>query len=357
MTEAKSNDNPDVVQQVSGEDQLDVQNLITKAAGNILNKSSKEESKPEETEETEAVEDTESTDNVGDTEETKTEEVNEEETSGEETEDTDVLSQIDFDALSDDDKQEIAKRVGSGAGKEIGKLRKELAEAKKQSEALQSQLEEGFAPADDNQYAKVKDVAKLDDTEKQINQALEYYQGRALSGDWDVNNEGDEGIFDGQGKFWTKDAVKQGVLAMQKQTRDIALQRQRIRDLGDIERYESNEFEKTKEELAWLQEEDSEQFKEFKKLTEDSELKHLERVAPKWGKRLKRILAHYVNSVSAPKPTGKLNLPLKQAKKIGSASNAASANPNGNKRRGKAMEKINSGDYGDDDLAAMMFGR
>lgn len=121
------------------------------------------------------------------------EESDEEETEGveegaeeEESEEEEVLSKIDVSSLTDDEKAELAKELGSGAGKTIGKQRKQIREleAKLKSAEEATKKAVALAPASDNPYSKIHKAEEVsseleqaqtnvDFWDKQLDQAIE----------------------------------------------------------------------------------------------------------------------------------------------------------------------------------------
>lgn len=363
MTENTSNANSEGVTEDSEESPINPRDLIA----NALNGNEQPDAEVEETE----VEDPESEVATEESDATEEDEESNTEESENESDEQDVLSQIDFEAADEDtlkafgeslaDKMTaqqaalISQFIGSKGGSEYGKMRSELKKAKQMNEDILSKL----VPAD-NQYASIKDEGELQTTETNISQALDYYQDRALRGDWDSNDDGDEGIKDGNGKFWTREQVAQGVKDMHKQIRDIDKQRQRLKDLKNLPNIEASEFEKAESELGWLKEKEGEKYKEYAKLAEDPQIAILESIAPNIHARLKRIMAHAVNSMQGG-TTKKVPVKLPLKSKAHSASNIGSGAQSGargksNKQLSQARNKISSGNYDRNDVRALIAG-
>jgi hypothetical protein len=368
MSSKTTSGNPVAVEDTGELDEIDLQNLVQNAVGDSFKPKSQEAPKADkeaedETEEVEEVEETETTDE----EEAETDE----EAEGEKGDD--VLSQIDFDKLSADDAEQLGqelyrllgadkasafgKAFSSTAGRDIGDLRRDRAKWKETAEKLQKQLDEGLSKfTSDNPFSSIQDEEQLDKVESDMTKALEYYQTKALEGDWEENDKGEEGLYDGRGDFYTRKQISAALRNMQSNIRHVATQRQKLRDLGDITKSESAEFEKVKELLTWLSDKESDKYKRFKSLSEDSELQLVSRIAPKLGAKLNKILAYYVEGESKPTATKKkLVLPRKATAVSGSMGGARPAGGSGNKSRQKLQEKLNSGDYTEDDLTALLF--
>lgn len=355
MTDEIQSDNPDVANEESG-DEITEDSLIADLAKNLEATESKE-SEEETEEEAEAEESTDSTDEGESTEDEEEEESEEE---AEEAEEDDVLSQIDFDALTDEQKAELAKELGSGAGKEIGKLRSESRAKDEEISKLKAQLDEGLAQLipDDNMFSKITDPDKLKETEKSTKDLIQYYQPKALRGEWEFNDAGDEGVL-ADGKFYSKEQVISGIEAAQEQLSHIEKQKQRIKELKSLSGAESKEMEKAKGELSWLDDDSSDTYKKYKELIDDPEVDLLKRIAPKLGAKISRLLAHATNSMSgAPKAKTKIKLPRKKAKAVsGQLGAASSAKPTKGRAKAKeaARKRMLSGEGSLEDIITASF--
>lgn len=284
----------------------------------------------------------------------ETEEEAEEEEDTDESEDEpegdDVLSQIDFDALTDEQKQEIAKAVGSGAGKELGKLRGEIRELKESKDLLQKQLDEGLSKMlpTNNPHSDIHTIEDLDKKETEVEGSYRYLDNLL---------RGTEEYFEIQGKDVDRATVGQWKDHYEAQVKAIPAQRKAIKELESIQGLTNEEVEKAKAEVKFFEDEESSQFKEWKKLTNDAEFSLMARAFPKLGAKLARALAHSV-AFQSKKPVGKIKLPLKKAKPInGTSGGAKSATPNrGKKKQSDAVRKrIQSGEYTEEDLMASIF--
>jgi hypothetical protein len=283
------------------------------------------------------------------------EEEAEDETEEEGEEDSeDVLSQIDFDALTDDQKQAIAKEIGSGAGKELGKLRGEIRELKEGKESLQKQLDEGLSKMlpTNNPHSDIHSLEDLDTKAESIESSYRYMD-KLLRG---TDEYFDISLNNGKTEEWDRAKVGQWKDYYEEQVKAIPAQRKAIKELESIQGLTNEEVEKAKAEVKFFEDEESSQFKEWKKLTNDSEFSLMARAFPKLGAKLARALAHSVEFKSK-KPIGKIKLPLKKAKPInGQIGGAKSATP----RRGKKKvsdsvnKRIQSGDYDDEDIMASL---
>ena len=355
MATKQSNGNTDTVaESVEGEfDEIAFEASLEKLDPTLINSEepavdTSEESETEEEEEAEAEEAEETTES----EEEETEEEAEEE---EEEEGEDVLSQIDFDALTDDQKQAIAKEIGSGAGKELGKLRGEIRELKEGKESLQRQLDEGLSKMlpTNNPHSDIHSLEDLD-TKADSSESSYRYMDKLLRG---TEEYFDIPMSDGKTEEWDRAKVGQWKDYYEGQLKAIPAQRKAIKELESIQGLTNEEVEKAKAEVKFFEDEESSQFKEWKKLTNDGEFSLMARAFPKLGAKLARALAHSVEFKSK-KPIGKIKLPLKKAKPInGTAGGAKTSKPNqGKKKPSDAMRKrFQSGEQTEEDIMASIF--
>lgn len=350
MAKDKSSGNSDTatVESEEGEfSEIDFESRLAQLDPTLDSSEETPEVIPDESEDTE--EDSEADEAEGEIEE-EAEEEDDAEESEEEPEGDDVLSQIDFDALTDEQKQEIAKAVGSGAGKELGKLRGEIRELKEGKDLLQKQLDEGLSKMlpTNNPHSNIHTIEDLDKKETEVEGSYRYLDGLL---------RGTEEYFEIQGKEVDRATVGQWKDHYEAQVKSIPAQRKAIKELESIQGLTNEEIEKAKAEVKFFDDEESSQFKEWKKLTGDSEFSLMARAFPKLGAKLARALAHSV-AFQSKKPVGKIKLPLKKAKPInGTVGGAKSATPSrGNKKQSDAARKrIQSGEYTEEDLMASIF--
>ena len=356
MAKDKSNGNSDPVTFESEEDgfsEIDFENRLAQLDPTLTN--SKEPIADLSAESEEDEEETEAEEVEEESEESEEEEQEETEDEEEESESDDVLSQIDFDALTDEQKQEIAKAVGSGAGKELGKLRKEGREKDEKIESLQKQLDEGLSKMlpTNNPHSEIHTIEALEEKATSL-EANYRYMDKLLRG----TDEFFEIPMTGGGtEEWDRDKVGQWKDFYEQQARAIPAQRKAIKELASIQGLTNEEVEKAKAEVSFFSDEESSQFKEWKQLTNDAEFSLMARAFPKLGAKLARALAHSV-AFKSKKPVGKIKLPLKKAKPInGTSGGARSATPNRGKKKQSesARKRFQSGDYTEEDLVASIF--
>jgi hypothetical protein len=294
--------------------------------------------------------------------------VDEEVTDDEEGSD-DILSQIDVEALDEEGVLSLGSRlaeilspqqaalvaqaIGSKGGTEYGKMRSELKKAQQLNEDILSKINPSSS-----EFSSISDEGELDKTEAEIIQRLDYFQGKALPGDWDYDEDGNEGVKDASGKVWAKDVVVDGVKHMQKQLRELDRQRQSVREEQYLPKLEKAELEKAEGELPWMKDTESKLYKEYKKLTDDPSVELIKKLSPKVHAKFARLLAHAVNSMENAPTKKAFKLPLKKSgvKPIGSLASGTQTNQrsSGNKKLSAAQQNISSGKYGKSDVQALI---
>ena len=346
MAKDKSNGNTDTVtESAEGEfDEIAFEQQLAQSDPTLINSEEAPEDLSDEPEPEEEVEAEEASDEPEEeeSEEEKTEEAEEEE-------DGDVLSQIDFDALTDEQKQGIAEAVGSGAGKELGKLRREGRDKDDKIDSLQKQLDEGLSKMlpTSNAHSEIHTIEELDKKASEIEGSYRYL---------DDLLSGTEEYFDIQGKEVDRATAVSWKRHYEEQSKAIPSQRKAIKELESIQGLTNEEVEKAKAEVKFFADEESSQFKEWKKLTNDADFSLMARAFPKLGAQLARALAHSV-AFKSKKPVSKIKLPLKKAKPInGTTGGANSSKPNRGKKKtsDSVRKRFQSGEQTEEDIMASL---
>ena len=350
MAKDKSNGNTDTVNESaegSEFDEIAFEQQLAKSDPALINSEEVPEDLSEETETEEEAEA--EVAEVDDEAEESEEEENTEDAEEEEGSEDDVLSQIDFDALTDEQKQGIAEAVGSGAGKELGKLRREGRDKDDKIDSLQKQLDEGLSKMlpTSNVHSDIATTEELDKKATEIEGSYRYLDNLL---------NGTEDFFEIQGKEVDRATAVSWKLHYEEQAKAIPAQRKAIKELESIQGLTNEEIEKAKAEVKFFADEESSQFKEWKKLTNDADFSLMARAFPALGAKLARALAHSV-AFQSKKPVTKITLPRKKAKPInGTTGGAKTSQPNrGKKKTSDAMRKrFQSGEQTEEDIMASM---
>lgn len=276
-----------------------------------LNPSSVQESEEEVEEVTE-----ESTEEAEETEETETEETEETEDETDEEDSEDVLSQIDWDALDDETRANIAtqaietlpteqlaklaKLMGSGSGKRIGELTGQIKDLKNQMAAKDKALEDGLQQFISPQaaFANVTTQEELDEASSKIRNNIKFYQ-KWLGGD--------EDYFTHNGQEFSRADVLQYVETLQDQYDDIPKQRDYLRSLEKSKKEAQELQKKAESEFEWLNDDESKASKLYDEMVSSSDVAIIESIAPSLATKLKYQLLHAANSMAGVKsvPKGK----------------------------------------------------
>jgi len=138
----------------------------------------------------------------------------EEETDEEESSDEGVLSKIDLESLDDDQRAELAIELGSGAGKTIGKQRKEIRELQAKLEGAEKAKEAAIklAPSADIPFPELRTVEAVDAKIEEIDEALTDWGDRMTFEQTEkydeVSGQDVKGV-EKDGQFYTLKALKE----------------------------------------------------------------------------------------------------------------------------------------------------
>lgn len=261
---------------------------------------------PQETEELEEVAEEEepTEESVEETSEAEESESDEETVSeGEE----DVLSQIDWDALDDDTRSEIAtqavetlpvdklaelaKKMGSGSGKRIGELTGQIKDLKSQISAKEEALKEGIQKIAQGQpsLSEMHTEEQLNEAQEKIRNNIRFYQ-KWLGGD--------EDYFSHEGQDYSRQDVFKYVESLQDQYDDIPKQRDYLKRLQKSKAEGEELQEKAKSEFTWMDDDDSKAAKLYDEMISSSDIAIIESIAPSVAYKLKYQLLHAANSMS-----------------------------------------------------------
>jgi hypothetical protein len=182
----------------------------------------------------------------------------------------DVLSQIDWDALDDDTRAEIAtqaiealpteqlakiaKLMGSGSGKRIGELTGQIKDLKNQVAAKDKALQDGLQQFVSPQaaFANVATEEDLDEASGRIRNNIKFYQ-KWLGGDEDYFVHNDQ-------EFSRAD-IAQYVETLQDQYDDIPKQREYLRSLEKSKKEAQELQKKAESEFSWIHDDEAESIK------------------------------------------------------------------------------------------------
>ena len=321
-----------------------------------------EGSDEDEVDETESQEDTKDEEEATDEDTEEEGETDEEEELDETEEDQDVLSQIDaeqipeeqrkdvakaiFAAMSQDQKSEFMREEGSGVGQENGKLRGKLRQAEEDASSLRDQLEKGLSQIlpTQNSLSEFKDTESLEKEAERVEGWKNYLD--------DLLTMKTDEEFEINGKWIQREELAKIKKSYELKSNDIPKQRKVLNESSKIADMKGSEMEAAKNEVSFLADEESEQFKSWKEETSSPDFALMATAFPQLGAKLARHLARSLAFKAKPKATN-VKIPLKAAKAIAGKTKGGSAPQHGSKFNKKSLERekrIKSGDYDDDDL-------
>jgi hypothetical protein len=219
----------------------------------------------------------------------------------------DVLSQIDWDALDDDTRAEIAtqaiealpteqlakiaKLMGSGSGKRIGELTGQIKDLKNQVAAKDKALQDGLQQFVSPQaaFANVATEEDLDEASGRIRNNIKFYQ-KWLGGDEDYFVHNDQ-------EFSRAD-IAQYVETLQDQYDDIPKQREYLRSLEKSKKEAQELQKKAESEFSWIHDDEAKASKLYDEMISSSDVAVIERIAPSLASKLKYQLLHAANSMA-----------------------------------------------------------
>ena len=262
---------------------------------------SQPESQPEIQEEIqEQVEETEVEEPVAEVTE-EVEEVIEEPT--EETQAEDVLSQYNLDEMSEEELEDLSKKLGSRAVARYGELtakrkaaEEKLAELQRQMSEQKNDILQSKKPVENNPYSNLETVEALQDKAQEVNEIIGWAEDILFESD---GYSADDVVTEVEGKEVTKAQVRKSLLQARKAR--YAFLPDQLNTLQQIEngkQLRSAFEEQAKQELTWLQGEDNDTRKQYEAMLSDKRFIDLQdKVDPDISAQLPYLIAHAANSM------------------------------------------------------------
>lgn len=249
-----------------------------------------------------------------------------EETQEEVTEDSNnVLSKINLDELSEQEIKELGQKLGAGAVKRFGKMTAMRKQAEEENQALKKKLKElqgnksqKVSQKDlvDNPYKDIKTPEGLQKKLSEVEQVIEWADDILdASDDYRANDI----VTEQNGKQLTKaDVRKIQKSARKSKDKYLPQQGQFLRQASEAQVLQKNLVERTRKEISWSKDPESEVTKKYQAMLNDRRLvDSLENADPSLKAQMPYILAHAANSMYARKvvDTGTTQ-PTKQTKSL-----------------------------------------
>lgn len=221
-----------------------------------------------------------------------------------------VLSQLDFDNLSEDELREISEKLGSRAVARYGELTARRKAAEEKVAQLQAQLQEKKDPLNqpreikDNPFSDLDTVEKLQEKADEVNSAVEWAEELLFESD---GYAADDVITEVDGKDITKAEVRKALLNARKaQKQYLPDQLNKVQQREQGQQLKAAFEEQATKELSWLSGEDNDVRKSYEATINDprfSKLKSiLDKEAPDIGAQIEYWFAHATNSIYGRKP-------------------------------------------------------
>lgn len=220
----------------------------------------------------------------------------------EEVDQSDVLSNIDLDNLSEAEIKQLSEALSSRAVDRFGQLtaRAKAAEerARELEDSLKAQQEQVLSSTSDienNPYDDLKTVQDIQNKAKEINDVIEWAEDVLFeSADYGP----DEEVTESNGQAMTKAQVREA-LKQARKSRDKYLpdQFRKVKKVEDATKLRQEYGQKAMKEFKWLGDKDSEQTKQFVQLASQPALQKAYEQNPDLSWQLPYLLAHSVNSM------------------------------------------------------------
>lgn len=220
----------------------------------------------------------------------------------EEVDQSDVLSNIDLDNLSEAEIKQLSEALSSRAVDRFGQLtaRAKAAEekARELEDSLKAQQEQVLSSTSDienNPYDDLKTVQDIQNKAKEINDVIEWAEDVLFeSADYGP----DEEVTESNGQAMTKAQVREA-LKQARKSRDKYLpdQFRKVKRVEDATKLRQEYGQKAMKEFKWLGDKDSEQTKQFVQLASQPALQKAYEQNPDLSWQLPYLLAHSVNSM------------------------------------------------------------
>lgn len=237
----------------------------------------------------------------------------------------DVLSQVDYGELNEESAEELGRHVaellgnnvgsfatglGSGLGKETGKLRGELREIKEENARLKAGLEK--VSPNSNAFSQISSEQDLSAEETKLVQLHDYYSDVAIQNNWETNDEGDEGVYDGQ-KFYGKDQIQKFIRQWREDLRAIPERRMQLRQRASIKGDRDKLAKSLTSKMEWFSDKDSESSKQYTEMMKNPSVASAVQIFPDLEPLLMEAFAYTVEGRNG-KPRKKIDIPLRGKK-------------------------------------------
>jgi len=214
----------------------------------------------------------------------------------------DVLSKLDLGNLSEQELDELAKKLGSGAVARYGELTAKRKQAEEKAAALAAEVErmraektQATPKVENNPYADVTTLEELSSKQREAAQAVEVLEEKLFeASDLSVNDI----AANINGRDYTKVELRKALLEAKK-ARDsfIPAQMQELKERDGRKALKAQLDEQMRKELAWLEGTDNDTRKQFETLRSGPVVEKIRKLVPEAEAALDYLFAHAANSM------------------------------------------------------------
>jgi hypothetical protein len=216
-----------------------------------------------------------------------------------------VLSQLDFDNLSEEELRELSEKLGSRAVARFGEMTAKRKAAEEKVAQLESMLQEKQDPLNkpreikDNPFSDLDTIEKLQEKADEVNSAIEWAEDLLFESD---GYAAEDIITEVDGEDLTKSEVRKALLNARKaQKQYLPDQLNKVQQQAQGQQLKAAFGEQAKKELEWLNGEDNDTRKHYEATVGDPRYKKLKEVldkeAPEIGAQIEYWFAHATNSI------------------------------------------------------------
>lgn len=272
-----------------------------------------------------------------------------------------VLSQVDYETLDKEGAEELGriladrlgdniaaftKGAGSRGGQEWGKLRGKNRDLEEENKKLKEGLER--VSPNVNVFSDISDEAELDQREKAAISNYDYYDDIAINGSWEINDQGDEGVFD-QGKFFPKEQMHKFLRQWRGEIRAIPERRAQLNKRKAVSKDRDKAAKTLADKLDWFEDKETDQSKSYSDLMGNASVASALHLFPDLEPVLMEAFAYSIEGRNGRKRKGKI--PLTNKPKPTGGGDNGSGGSGRRKSRGLARAERNlaSGQFTEQD--------
>lgn len=266
------------------------------------------------------------------------------------------LSEIDIDALTPEQRAELAVQLDADIKERIDTISNEKLELEKEIESLKSQIDSGLQGivSSEDPYPDAQDA----DSVKQAMVADRKWRDQLFEilTDSETEIRGEKEGFEIRGKFYTKQQVKDTIREIDN---DIFRAPEQLRKLERIGQAKSilEASLKEVEGYSWYKDAKSEPHRKYTEVMQNPEVQLLKKIAPSFAAQLPAIVAAWADK-SKPRAKTPMKLPLRRSSGSGSIQSSGGGGGSGglrNPEKDAARQRLKNGSSDPVDVVKSFF--